>query len=39
MPNVICTAHLGYIERAGYELYFSQAFQNVLDYFQTNSSD
>lgn len=33
MPNVICTPHLGYVERAGYELYFSQAFQNVVDYF------
>lgn len=32
MPNVICTPHLGYVERSGYELYFSIAFQNVLDY-------
>lgn len=32
MPNVICTPHLGYVERAGYELYFSIAFQNVLDF-------
>lgn len=34
MPNVICTPHLGYVERAGYELYFSQAFQNVVDFFK-----
>ena len=33
MSNVICTPHLGYVERGGYELYFSQAFQNVVDYF------
>ena len=33
LPNVICTPHLGYVEQAGYELYFSIAFQNVLDYF------
>ena len=33
MSNVICTPHLGYVERAGYENYFAQAFQNVLDYF------
>lgn len=33
MPNVICTPHLGYVERAGYELYFSIAFQNVVDFF------
>ncbi len=32
MPNVICTPHLGYVERAGYELYFSIAFENVLEY-------
>ena len=32
MPNVICTPHLGYVERAGYELYFSIAFENVLNF-------
>ncbi|MEL6252002.1 MAG: D-2-hydroxyacid dehydrogenase family protein [Bacteroidota bacterium] len=37
MDNVICTPHLGYVERSGYELYFSIAFQNVLDYFANNS--
>lgn len=31
MSNVICTPHIGYVERSGYELYFSIAFQNVLD--------
>ena len=30
MSNVICTPHLGYVERAGYELYFSIAFKNVI---------
>ncbi|MBE0649344.1 MAG: D-2-hydroxyacid dehydrogenase family protein [Bacteroidales bacterium] len=30
MPNVICTPHLGYVERNGYEFYFSQAFENIL---------
>ena len=34
MPNVICTPHLGYVERAGYELYFSVAFENVLEFIQ-----
>lgn len=33
IPNVICTPHLGYVEQAGYELYFSIAFQNVVDFF------
>lgn len=30
MPNVVCTPHLGYVEQAGYELYFSKAFENVM---------
>ena len=36
MPNVICTPHLGYVEKESYELYFSIAFQNVLDFFNGN---
>lgn len=35
MNNVICTPHLGYVERQGYELYFGQAFQNLLDFYQS----
>jgi D-3-phosphoglycerate dehydrogenase len=30
--NVICTPHLGYVELNGYELYFSKAFENVINY-------
>jgi D-3-phosphoglycerate dehydrogenase / 2-oxoglutarate reductase len=30
MENVICTPHIGYVERESYELYFSAAFQNIL---------
>ncbi len=30
LPNVLCTPHLGYVERDSYELYFGQAFDNVL---------
>ncbi|HXI12161.1 MAG TPA: D-2-hydroxyacid dehydrogenase family protein [Thermoanaerobaculia bacterium] len=30
MDNVICTPHLGYVEQAGYELYFDKAFENVV---------
>ncbi|MCB0168407.1 MAG: D-2-hydroxyacid dehydrogenase family protein [Anaerolineae bacterium] len=33
MPNVLCTPHLGYVERLGYEYYFGVAFQNVVDFF------
>lgn len=38
MPNVICTPHLGYVERAGYELYFSIAFENVLNFINSRTS-
>jgi D-3-phosphoglycerate dehydrogenase len=30
MENVICTPHIGFVERESYELYFSAAFQNIL---------
>lgn len=36
MDNVIGTPHLGYVEKESYELYFSIAFQNVLDFFKGN---
>jgi D-3-phosphoglycerate dehydrogenase len=36
MENCICTPHIGYVEREGYELYFSIAFQNILDVLQGN---
>lgn len=32
MENVICTPHLGYVEKESYELYFGAAFRNVLAY-------
>lgn len=34
MPNVLCTPHLGYTEKASYEMYFSQAFRNVIHFFE-----
>jgi D-3-phosphoglycerate dehydrogenase len=30
MPNVVCTPHLGYVEKGGYELYFGKAFENIV---------
>lgn len=30
MDNAVCTPHLGYVEKDGYELYFGQAFDQVL---------
>jgi len=37
LPNVICTPHLGYVERSGYELYFSIAFENVVKFIGENT--
>ncbi|WP_043529412.1 D-2-hydroxyacid dehydrogenase family protein [Litchfieldella xinjiangensis] len=30
LPNLVATPHLGYVERDNYELYFREAFDNVL---------
>ncbi|MFN2349236.1 MAG: D-2-hydroxyacid dehydrogenase family protein [Thioalkalivibrio sp.] len=30
LDNALCTPHLGYVERDGYELYFGAAFDNLL---------
>lgn len=32
-PAVLCTPHLGYVEREGYELYFGDALANVQAFF------
>ncbi len=32
MENVLATPHLGYVEKNSYEVYFSAAFQNVIDF-------
>ena len=30
MPNAVCTPHLGYVEAGNYEMYFGDAFDNIL---------
>jgi len=30
MDNAVCTPHLGYVEKDSYELYFGQAFDNII---------
>lgn len=30
LSNVLCTPHIGYVEKASYELYFEKAFENVV---------
>jgi D-3-phosphoglycerate dehydrogenase len=32
LENAICTPHIGYVEKESYELYFSAAFENVLQF-------
>lgn len=34
IPNVLCSPHLGYVERESYELYYSIAFENCLNFIQ-----
>jgi D-3-phosphoglycerate dehydrogenase len=39
MENVICTPHIGYVERESYELYFGAAFKNILAFDQGDTSN
>jgi D-3-phosphoglycerate dehydrogenase len=32
MPNVVCTPHLGWAEWENFELYFSEAFEQIVAY-------
>lgn len=34
MDNVVCTPHLGYVEKENYEAYFGQAFDNIVAFAQ-----
>jgi len=38
MENVICTPHIGYVERESYELYFGAAFKNILAFEADDTS-
>jgi len=38
MENVICTPHIGYVERENYEQYFSAAFGNILAFEEGDTS-
>lgn len=39
MENVICTPHLGYVERQGFELYFGKAFENVMNFINNQPTN
>ena len=32
LENAVCTPHIGYVEQDSYELYFSAAFENVINF-------
>jgi D-3-phosphoglycerate dehydrogenase len=32
LENAVCTPHIGYVEQESYEMYFSAAFDNVVNY-------
>ncbi|TWI55462.1 D-3-phosphoglycerate dehydrogenase [Pseudomonas duriflava] len=32
-PRILCTPHLGYVEKHSYELYFGEAFANLVAFF------
>ncbi len=34
LENCICTPHIGYVEQESYELYFSTAFDNVINFIK-----
>jgi D-3-phosphoglycerate dehydrogenase len=34
LENAVCTPHIGYVEQDSYELYFSTAFDNVVNFIQ-----
>lgn len=38
-PTVVCTPHIGYVERNGYELYFGKAFENVINFINGNPTN
>ena len=38
MPNVLCTPHLGYVEKNSYELYFNRAINNLIRLFRGDDS-
>lgn len=38
MPNVLCTPHMGYVEKKSYEIYFESAIKNLLEFIAGDQS-
>ena len=36
LENAVCTPHIGYVEQESYEMYFSAAFDNVVNFIDKN---
>ena len=39
LENAVCTPHIGYVEQDSYELYFSAAFDNVVNFVNNNPTN
>jgi len=39
LENAVCTPHIGYVEQDSYELYFSAAFDNVVNFVRGHPSN
>ena len=39
LENAICTPHIGYVEQDSYELYFSAAFRNVINFIHNQPTN
>lgn len=39
LENCICTPHIGYVEQDSYEMYFGQAFDNVVSFIKGNPTN
>lgn len=38
MPNILCTPHIGYVEKSSYDIYFKSAFENIIKFFKGDKS-
>jgi D-3-phosphoglycerate dehydrogenase len=39
LENCICTPHIGYVEQESYEMFFGQAFDNVVSFIRGNPTN
>jgi len=39
LENCVCTPHIGYVEQDSYEMYFSAAFDNIINFVNGTASN